>query len=406
MRVGMILPGRFPPDIRVEKEFETLKGEHEVFLLCPRRGGQAIRENWQGMEIHRVFSRTERWWSQLNLMARCHSGAWAAAIDSFTETVNADALHVHDLPLLGAALKAAKHHRIPVVADLHENYPAMLGEALKVPVNRITSLGSLASRLSVSVPRWRAYEESVVPKARRVIVVVEEARDRLVRLGVPADNISVVGNYATLDGQEHRDKSIARTNQHDNSRLCIVYAGDFGPTRDLVTVLDAVRALPEQVRCAIDVQLIGGQGRDLAKLRQHVEALGIGEHVTLLQWLPRPEAERLMSEADVGLVPHVKSAHTDATVPHKLFQYMWRYLPVIVSNCAPLERIVRETNCGLVYESGDSQSLANCLLQMHSLQDRGVTLGQAGHVAVASKYNWNNAGESLLAVYRDLASRF
>ena len=78
MRIGMILPGRFPPDIRVEKEFETLKQEHEIFLLCLRRNDQPFRENWQGMEIHRIFSRAERWWSQINLMTRCYSDAWEA----------------------------------------------------------------------------------------------------------------------------------------------------------------------------------------------------------------------------------------------------------------------------------------------------------------------------------------
>lgn len=403
MRIGMILPGRFPPDIRVEKEFDTLKAEHEIFLLCLRRGEQPVRENWRGMEIHRAFSRAQRWWSQWNLMTRCYSGAWEAAIKEFMAAVRPDALHVHDLPLLGPALKAATNPRVPVVADLHENYPAMLEVTLKVPLHRITSLGSLASRLAVSVPRWRTYEESVVPQAHRVIAVVEEARDRLVRMGVRAENVSVVGNYATLDEVQNRDSAAAPAAGPDKSRLRVVYAGGFGPTRDLITVLNAVKSLPGQMRSTIDVKLIGGTGRDLSQLSQHAADLGIEESVTLLQWLPRPEAERLMLEADVGLVPHVKSAHTDATVPHKLFQYMWRRLPVIVSDCAPLERIVRETDCGFVYPSGDSGALANCLSKMHDRQDRADTMGEAGHRAVAQKYNWDTAGETLLEIYRSLA---
>ena len=40
MRVGMILPGDFPPDIRVEKEASTLIPQHEISLLCLRRGEQ------------------------------------------------------------------------------------------------------------------------------------------------------------------------------------------------------------------------------------------------------------------------------------------------------------------------------------------------------------------------------
>jgi len=402
MRIGMILPGRFPPDIRVEKEFATLCDEHEVFLLCPRRDGQPISEDWHGLQIHRIFSRAERWWSQWNLMARCYSGAWQRAIEEFIAATNVDALHVHDLPLLRAALQAAKQKDIPVVADLHENYPAMLEQALQVPLSRLTSLGSLASRLSVSVKRWREYEKAVVAQANRVIVVVEEARDRLTRMGVPAEFITVVGNYAMLDSFEEPDPAAASKLRREDNRLRVVYAGDFGPTRDLRTVLESVSALPEEVRRSIDVQLIGGQGRDLMQLRRFTDELGIEEHVSLLQWIPRSEAEALMAKADVGLVPHVKSAHTDATIPHKLFQYMWRRLPVIVSNCAPLQRIVEETGCGYVYDSGDSRSLAACLFEFNAQRERMATLGDAGHNAVARKYNWDNAGESLLDVYRGL----
>ncbi len=402
MRIGMVLPTGFPPDIRVEKEVGTLRDEHDLFLLCPRRGQQAARENWQGMEIRRVFSRAERWWSQWNLMARCHSGTWETAIDEFAMSIDAGALHVHDLPLVGPALKVAAKQRIPLVIDLHENYPAMLEDGRKAPIYRLTSLGSLVSRLSVSVARWRAYEQSVVPQAQRVIVVVEEARERLVQLGVPRENIFVVGNYATFDAVENNSSNDEPEPRRSNRKMTVIYAGGFDDTRDLATVLHAVKALPDEVRDAIDVQLIGGQGRELARLRKLSETLAIGQHVTLTSWLPRPEAEKLMSEADVGLVPHVKSAHTDATIPHKLFQYMWRRLPVIVSDCAPLERIVREAGCGLVYPTGNSDALAGCLENICNQGDRAATLGEAGREAVATKYNWPNAGKSLLELYRSL----
>jgi hypothetical protein len=45
MRIGMILPGDFPPDIRVEKEATTLSSEHELALLCLRRRNQAQQDD-------------------------------------------------------------------------------------------------------------------------------------------------------------------------------------------------------------------------------------------------------------------------------------------------------------------------------------------------------------------------
>lgn len=402
MRIGMVLSSGFPPDIRLEKELKTLKAEHEVVLLCQRRGSQEAIEAWNGIEIHRVLSSLERWWSNWRLMVSCHSATWRRKIDVFVKDCRIEALHVHDLPLLGTVLAVARDHGIPVVADLHENYPAMLEEGTKIPVSQVRSLGKLVSRVSVSIPRWKAYEREVVPQATRVLVVIDEARERLINVGVPQEEIHVVGNFASLsevDGIEQRKDVTARQNA-----FRIIYAGGFDPTRDLSTVVDSFNRLPSGDFPGLELQLVGGTGHALKQVRERTRASGAEKRITVTRWLPLEQAERLMSEADVGLVPHVKSPHTDATVPHKLFQYMARRLPVIVSNCTPLERIVTATGCGMVYESGDAASLADCISAMYHNREHVLRMGAAGQEAVLSEFNWENAGDSLLRVYREITA--
>lgn len=400
MKIGMVLPTGFPPDIRVEKEVLALMDEHELWLLCPRRGDQPKQDTWHGLNIRRALGRLERWWSQWTLMALCDSGVWESEIVEFAGSTGIDVLHVHDLPLLGPAWRAANTLGIPIVADLHENYPAMLAQAQAVPLGDVTSLGALMTRLSVSVRRWQTYEARIVPQMDRVIVVVDEARDRLKALGVDDKNLRVVGNYATLDPEE--DTSVdATASDNDNRALSIVYAGGFGSTRDLPTVLRAIAVVPDAIRESVHVTLVGGRGRELDHLQQLAKDLGVDSAVTLLSWMPRRDAEALMSRADIGLVPHVKSAHTDATVPHKLFQYMWRRLPVIVSDCAPLERIVRDAECGLVYPHGDAEALARCFVEIHERDDLEA-LGDAGRDAVLRKYSWPRAADELLELYRGI----
>ena len=109
--------------------------------------------------------------------------------------------------------------------------------------------------------------------------------------------------------------------------------------------------------------------------------------------MPQEDAEILMERADVGLVPHVKSPHTDSTIPHKLFQYMWRKLPVIVSNCSPLERIVKEAKCGYVYPSGDHVALSAQIKNLYKNSDLRMNFGMSGHLSVKDKYNWGIAGD-------------
>ena len=94
-----------------------------------------------------------------------------------------DVIHVHDLPLLGDSIRVGRDCNIPVVSDLHENYPAMLDTENSVPIFRVSSWQKLVSRLITSVQKWIVYEESIIKKADVVITVIEEGRERLIKLG-------------------------------------------------------------------------------------------------------------------------------------------------------------------------------------------------------------------------------
>lgn len=394
MRIGMVLQTRFPPDIRVEKEVSTLVRSHDVHILCPKRAAQVDHEVYCGAEVHRVLSRASRWWSNWRLLSSCRSGLWEHKIDEFVLHCRIEALHVHDLPLLGPALAVAKRRGIPVVADLHENYPAMLEQSYAAPLRQLTSAGSLAIRLTLSVSKWRSYERRAIADADHVITVVDEARDRLVAIGVPASKIHVVGNYASQDELGRMLPPLPA----GTGLFRLVYAGGFDETRDLETVVDAVGLLPQATFPDLQVILVGGTGRALKNLESYANVAN-DNRLRILPWSPLGEVEALMETAQLGLVPHVKSAHTDATIPHKLFQYMWRHLPVIVSDCAPLERIVRETGCGKVYSTGDAHGLAGSIATLYQDREACRVMGQNGHQAVKEKYNWGEAGDVLLRVY-------
>ena len=101
-------------------------------------------------------------------------------------------------------------------------------------------------------------------------------------------------------------------------------------------------------------------------------------------------------------MPHRKHAHTDATIPHKLFQYMLASRPVIVSNCRPLARIIEETGAGLVFESGNVSELAGRIAELVNNPGLREEMGSRGRAAAAAKYNWETEGYKLVALYDKL----
>jgi glycosyltransferase involved in cell wall biosynthesis len=392
----MVLNSGFPPDIRIEKELETLTASHTVLLLCTKRSGEARTEVLSGARVTRVFSGIGRRWASYRLMRTCHSRGWKKKIDRFIEDNRLDALHVHDLPLAGTAIESARSHRIPIVLDLHEDYPALLGEVRKLRWRGIRSPGVLGLRLA-SLPRWEQYEQQVVQQVDAVLAVIEEAGARILDLGAQPARTHVVPNY---DFARQRTKS---NHISDDRTVTAVYIGGFDQARDMDTVMDAAGLLADRGHDNLKFLLVGGSKRDIASLRKYAAKKRLDiRNISFREWMDRESAERLVDEAKIGLVPHVKSAHTDSTIPHKLFQYMARRLPIVTSNCVPLQRIVADSACGLVYDSGNAESLARCLEELYLNPDQRIRMGNAGSSAVQSTYNWSVAATRLLDVYRHL----
>lgn len=97
MNVGMVLWNYFPHDVHVETEADSLRAAgHDVSLLCLGEADHPTRETVEGVEVHRVYP-------------------WGRAIDAFATEADADALHVHDLPLVDTALWVGERRDLPVV---------------------------------------------------------------------------------------------------------------------------------------------------------------------------------------------------------------------------------------------------------------------------------------------------
>ena len=134
-------------------------------------------------------------------------------------------------------------------------------------------------------------------------------------------------------------------------------------------------------------------------MKKLAKDLGIEKQIELVKWRPLEEVPNAIIECDIGIVPHQKHAHTDATIPHKLFQYMLGSRPVIVSNCKPLERIVRETQSGLVFESGNTKDLSSIIEKLARDEDLRKELGSNGRVVASGEYSWEVEGQKLVKLY-------
>jgi glycosyltransferase involved in cell wall biosynthesis len=399
MRIAMLLDLPFPPDVRVEKEAKALAnaGFEVVLMARSRHPGEPERERTAyGLAVSRTGS-SPPWWER-GLGGDAWPGSyWRRPLGEFLGEFRPDVLHVHDLPLVSCALRAARGSGVSVVADLHENMPAAFRVwcAGRGPLRRLRD--SVARNYHV----WRWHERRLLLRCDRVIVVVPEAAERLRRRGVPEERIVVVSNTeddTTFPPRPPDPEIVARY----RDEWVVSYVGGGGIHRGLDTAIGALPAVAREVP-HVKLLLVGvGEKRDLAPLARLAARSGVQERLEIVGWQPPEKVGSYVAASAVCLVPHKVSEHTQTTVPHKLFQYMVAGKPVVVSDLRPLTRIVRETRAGLVFTAGDPAALARCLLRLHADPALQARLGKNGRRASLTSYSWRHDARRLVGLYQGL----
>ena len=78
--------------------------------------------------------------------------------------------------------------------------------------------------------------------------------------------------------------------------------------------------------------------------------------------------------------------------------------PVITSDCDYIREIVEEEKCGLVFESGDSQQLAQCIETLYQDAKLRTSMGGNAAKAIRQTYHWEKTVVPLKEIYLSLGT--
>jgi len=387
----MLLQSDYPPDIRLTKEIRALVGaDHQLFLLCNNSRKMPALEVVDGAQVIRLpsFSYLPAGWSKFLRLPLFLSPLWLWYALKCIIRHNIDILHVHDLPLAPLVVLVGRLLHMPVIYDMHENYPAAMANwaSQQKGIQRLIKSPVVANLLN----------RLVLKLAARIIVVVEEQRDNLIREGIPSNKISIVGNTVDVDEFLHLpiDKEIFDRYQ---SLYMILYLGSFSSDRGLETAIRAMKLIRNDVPNAH--LLLVGNGKNMPDLQTLTKKESLENQVGFVGWVPFVKVASYMAASKICIIPQPSNAANDTTLPHKLFQYMLIEKPVLTSDAAPLKRIVTECRCGEVFHSDDEQDFARSVIKMHH---SSVPYGQNGKRMVFEKYHWQETSKQLLKLYEQI----
>ncbi len=403
MHIVMLLNATYPKplDIRVRKEYSSLvKSGFKVTLVCLRAAEQPENEVYDGVHIQRIKAGKTiyhlAFWDVVMSLTFVHP-IFYRALKKLTKNEKIDAIHVHDLPLVGTALKIKSSRKVKVVFDMHENY----AEALKIWFQWKTNLlAKVKNKLFLRPSLWLKYEGRALREADHVLAVVDEMKKRIIETHhIPANKITVISNTEPIEfTHQEIDNTVY---SHYKNNFIVTYTGAIGPHRGVDTVIESFQFL-KSYKDIVFVVVGSGSNDVMNSLKQLIQKHHLEDQVFLEGHKPFHLVYSYMKLANVNIIPHKINEQNEHVVPHKLFQSMLATKPLLVSSSTPLNRIISETGAGRIFKAEDPASCAEKILEFYNNPTESIKMGEAGFAAATGKYSWETTGAELVKLYRNL----
>jgi glycosyltransferase involved in cell wall biosynthesis len=366
------------PDPRVEKEAHALsEAGYEVRLLGWDRSASLPRDDrLDGMRVSRLPIRAEYASGMRNLpdLLRWQWGLLQWLVRHRKEY---DLIHACDFDTVLPALLCRSLYGKQVVYDIFDFYADHL---------RLT-------------PTWikdaiRAVDLRAIGWAD-ALILVDDSRREQIRGSKPQRCAVVYNSPQDIQVASGPDRQKVQIADHKNSSLHIAYIGLLQGERGLFELLAVLRQHPEW---SLDLAGFGGDedrivelARDMPNVRWHGR-------------IPYQSAIQLSAAADVLIATYDPSIPNHRySSPNKVFEAMLLGKPIIVAQDTNMDRIIQQSDCGLIVPYGDATALEASLLRLQTDLQLRRRLGENARKAYDTTYSWKIMQDRLLGIYQQVA---
>ena len=389
-RLCMIVHGDFPLDPRVAREARTAQqAGFEVDVVAMRREGEAQRESFEGIRVHRLPFTHARGVGVSGMLKEYlgFTAVAAARVCRLMFRRRYAIVHVHNPPdFLIAAAMVPKLLGSRVIFDIHDLAPDMFDMRFR---------GRRGSAIAERV--LRILERAACRLADVVITVHEPYRNELVSRGVREEKVIVVMNSldeTLLPAVDGDAKAI------DPFR--IVYHGTITPHYGVDLLVEAVGSVLTQIEGA-ELEIYG-EGDDVPNVRRRAAELGIADRVVLTgEALVQREVLARINGASVGVIPNRPTRLNRFALSSKLFEYVALGIPVVCADLATIREYFSESEV-LFFRAGDAASLAEALHEVARSPEAATMRAESARLRYEA-YRWPSNAERYLALLDQLAPR-
>jgi len=379
--------------LAILKEQRDLGWETFHVTSAKHTGPTALEEEVDGWHFYRTPKRSH-FASRLPILNQI------AVIDSLAQRVadivrivKPDLLHAHS-PALNAipALIAARKASIPVIYEVRAFWE-------DAAVDHGTS-----SEWGVRYRLTRALENFALRRVDAITTICEGLRNDMIGRGIAPEKITTIPNAVDIE----KFASSCPANESLKGQLglkdkrVIGFIGSFYAYEGLDILLQALPIMLPQ-HPDLRVLLVGGGPQD-KQLRQLASQLGIGNKVIFTGRVPHNKVQDYYDLIEILVYPRLSMRLTDLVTPLKPLEAMAQGRVLAASDVGGHQELIRDNHNGILFKSGDPDSLAQKVSELINTPDRWEDLRRAGREFVETERNWQKSVARYQYIYSNLLS--
>ena len=262
---------------------------------------------------------------------------------------------------------AARITRRKIVLDCPDLWASLVGETLGVEESRF---GLRAVQFA---------ERYLISVADQVVVASTPIEEFAQRAG--AKHVTLVPNG--VDESSFRNGHFPKL--ESNPR--VMYVGRFERWAGIDTMIDSA---PIVLKSFPRVEfLVVGDGSLRKELLAAIYDKGLASKVRMFGPIAHSDVPKLISTADVGVIPFKGRVAGDAALPVKLFEFMAVGVPIVASDTTGIRDVITNGLNGLLAKPGSEEELANGIIRLIANRRLAEEISQRALRDIHSKYSWS-----------------
>lgn len=205
----------------------------------------------------------------------------------------------------------------------------------------------------------KSLEKYYYKRSQKIFCATEEIRQTIIEMGVERNKVITLLNTVDIDifKPTNIDRKKFKLNSQD---FLIIYVGSLTQVQNLKTVIEAANCLEKYPKIKI---LMVGEGEDKENLIQAAKKL---KNISFIDGQPTERIVELINATDLGLISLSKNKFfSDNALPTKTSEYLGCGKPIVACAGKNLKELIEKNQVGIVVDPGDSQMLAQAILDLY-----------------------------------------